>query len=71
MLFRSLTLDEAVYALLMDKGFSPAFGARPMERAIEALIAQPLAKAILEGRVGQGSGLMARVMGNKVLFAPQ
>ena len=66
-----LTLDEAVYALLMEKGFSPAFGARPMERAIEALIAQPLAKAILEGRVGQGSGLMARVMGNKVLFAPQ
>jgi len=64
-----LTLDEAVYALLMKKGFSPAFGARPMDRAIEALIAQPLAKAILEGRVDPGTELLARVSGNEVSFA--
>ena len=63
-----LTLDEAVYALLMEKGFSPAFGARPMERAIEAMIAQPLAKAILEGRGGQGGEVIARASGTKVVF---
>ena len=35
-----LTVDESVYALLMREGYSPDFGARPMERAVEALIAQ-------------------------------
>ena len=63
-----LTLDEAVYALLMEKGFSPAFGARPMERAIEALIAQPLARAILESRVDPGTKLLASLTGTKVTF---
>ena len=66
-----LTLDESVYALLMKEGYSPEFGARPMERAVEALIAQPLAKAILERRGGQGGELLARVIGNDVLFEPQ
>ena len=64
-----LTLDESVYALLMEKGFSPAFGARLMERAIETLIAQPLAKAILDGSVKQGGTLVARASGTTVTFA--
>jgi hypothetical protein len=34
-------------------------GARPIKRAVESLIAQPLAKAILEGRVDQGAELIA------------
>lgn len=63
-----LTLDESVYSLLMEEGFSPAFGARPMERAIEALIAQPLAKAILEGGAAHGQDMIARASGAKVTF---
>jgi len=63
-----LTLDDSVYALLMEEGFSPEFGARPMERAVEDLIAQPLAKAILERRVDQGAVLIARACGTKVTF---
>ena len=63
-----LTLDESVYALLMKEGSSPEFGARPMERAVEALIAQPLAKAILEGRVEHGAELIARAAGRQVIF---
>ena len=66
-----LTLDESVYALLMKGGYSPAFGARPMERAIAALIAQPLAKTILEGRVDPGTELLARVSGAEVSFAEE
>ena len=62
-----LTLDESVYALLMKGGYSPAFGARPMERAIAALIAQPLAKTILEGRVDPGTELLARVSGTDTI----
>ena len=30
-----LTLDESVYALLMQKGYAPEYGARPMERLAE------------------------------------
>ena len=56
---------EAVDALLMETGCSPELGARPMERAVEALIAQPLAKAILEE---QGGVVIARVSGGKVTF---
>ena len=63
-----LTVDESVYALLMREGYSPEFGARPMERAVEALIAQPLAKAILEGRVPQGGKVIAHASGAHVTF---
>ena len=63
-----LTVDESVYALLMREGYSPKFGARPMERAVEALIAQPLAKAILEGRAQHGQELIARTSGTNIVF---
>ncbi len=63
-----LTVDESVYALLMREGYSPEFGARPMERAVEALIAQPLAKVILERGVEQGGKIMARAADSKVSF---
>ena len=39
-----------------------------MERAVESLIAQPLAKAILEGRGAQGREMLARASGTKVTF---
>ncbi len=63
-----LTLDESVYALLMERGYSPELGARPMERAIESLIAQPLAKVILGGRGAHGGEMLARASGTKVTF---
>jgi ATP-dependent Clp protease ATP-binding subunit ClpC len=65
-----LTLDESVYVLLMKEGYSPEFGARPMERAVESLIAQPLAKVILGGRGAQGGEMLARASGTKVTFEP-
>jgi ATP-dependent Clp protease ATP-binding subunit ClpA len=63
-----LTLDESVYALLMKEGYSPEFGARPMQRAVEALIAQPLARAILEGRGERCREIRALASGAKVAF---
>ena len=63
-----LTLDESVYALLMCEGYSPEFGARPMERAVESLIAQPLAKVILNGRREHGREIHARADGGIVEF---
>ena len=63
-----LTLDESVYELLMKVGYSANLGARPMERAIESLIAQPLAKMILDGSVGRDGEVLAKVSGSKVTF---
>ena len=44
-------LDGSAYEVLMKEGFSRELGAREMERAVERLLAQPLGKALLEGRV--------------------
>lgn len=44
-----LLLDDSVYAWLTEKGYSPEFGARPLERLIEQQIAQPLARQVIAG----------------------
>jgi ATP-dependent Clp protease ATP-binding subunit ClpB len=45
-----LAVDEAALAELARAGFDPVFGARPLKRAIQEKLENPLAKAILEGR---------------------
>ncbi len=54
---RQLTLSLApdAYSLLMQHGYDPAMGARQMERTIDRLIVQPLARSILEGRYPPGA----------------
>jgi ATP-dependent Clp protease ATP-binding subunit ClpC len=48
-------LTDGAYAVLMREGFDPRFGAREMERAIDRLLVQPLAKALLAGRLAEGT----------------
>ncbi|CAB1368153.1 ATP-dependent chaperone ClpB [Denitratisoma oestradiolicum] len=48
----SLEVDDAALAELAKAGFDPVFGARPLKRAIQERIENPLSKAILEGRFG-------------------
>ncbi|ODS40425.1 MAG: hypothetical protein A7315_08555 [Candidatus Altiarchaeales archaeon WOR_SM1_79] len=45
--------DDAVN-VLCSEGYDPANGARPLKRAIERLIAEPLGEMILEGEIKQG-----------------
>jgi len=45
-----LVIDDSALAELAQAGFDPVFGARPLKRAIQQQIENPLAKAILEGR---------------------
>jgi ATP-dependent Clp protease ATP-binding subunit ClpC len=42
-----LEVDEGVIDLLLDRGFDPKYGARPLKRAIEELLVLPLARAVL------------------------
>ena len=46
---------------IADVGYDPAFGARPLKRAIQRLIANPLAMAFLEGRFREGDALRVEV----------
>jgi ATP-dependent Clp protease ATP-binding subunit ClpC len=45
----ALVLTEEARDLLIEKGYSPEFGARPLRRAIEHLLEDPLAEALLKG----------------------
>jgi len=47
-----LRVSESVLAELAKVGFDPVFGARPLKRAIQQRIENPVAKLILEGRFG-------------------
>ena len=40
--------------MLVDKGYDPQYGARPMRRAIERLLEDPIAEAILRGELAAG-----------------
>src|SRR5262249_42026544 len=45
-----LEVTPAARTLIASEGHDPAFGARPLRRAIQRLVENPLAKALLEGR---------------------
>ena len=49
-----LQLDEAAMAWLADKGYDPAYGARPLKRTIQRHVQNPLANLILDGTIADG-----------------
>jgi ATP-dependent Clp protease ATP-binding subunit ClpB len=50
----TLELDDAARSFLADKGYDPAYGARPLKRTIQKLVQDPLAEMILSGKVHDG-----------------
>ena len=61
----TLTLKPAAKELVLREGFDPAYGARPLRRAIQRLIQDPLAMEILEGKVLPGDHLIVDRDGQK------
>ena len=57
----SLKLDEDAKKFVAEKGFDPQFGARPLHRAIQKYIEDPLAEFILNNNPEGGAHLMARL----------
>jgi len=57
---RQLTIEltAAAKALLFREGYDPAYGARPMKRAIQRLIQDPLALKLLDGEVKPGDHVL-------------
>jgi ATP-dependent Clp protease ATP-binding subunit ClpC len=64
----SLGISPAVYDWLMLKGYSPAYGAREMERVIEINVVQPLGQALLGGRFQAGSEVHVAVSAGELTF---
>ena len=71
---RRLTLDVSPQAkeLLADRGYDPQYGARPLKRAIQRMLQDPLAIELLEGRYPEGSKIRVDVdaEGSGLCFSP-
>ncbi len=50
-------------------GFDPVFGARPLKRAIQNEVMDPLAVKLLDGSFADGDTIVADVEGDKVVFS--
>ena len=53
-----LELDTVAKDFLIDKGYNPDFGARPLRRAISQFIEDPLAESLLSGEFKSGHKIM-------------
>ena len=67
----ALEVSEAALAEIAEAGFDPVFGARPLKRAIQERIENPLAKAILEGRFAAKDRIGVDVEQRKLVFTKQ
>ncbi|GJQ23685.1 MAG: ATP-dependent chaperone ClpB [Planctomycetia bacterium] len=63
-----LTVSDAVKERLVQEGFDPHFGARPLKRTIQQMIENPLSLEILAGRFGEGAEIKADIQNGKVIF---
>ncbi|MGE0069488.1 MAG: ATP-dependent chaperone ClpB [Thiomonas sp.] len=63
-----LDVSDAALAEIARAGFDPVFGARPLKRAIQSRIENPLAKLILEGRFGPKDVIPVDVRNGEIVF---
>ncbi len=59
-----LTLDQTAKEFLVEKGFDQKFGARPLRRAIQKYVEDPIAEDILRGKFKEGSHIVAKYVEN-------
>lgn len=65
----TLQVDDAVLDRLLEAGFDPVYGARPLKRVIQRLIENPLAESILAGKFAAGVEIIGRLEEEKVVFS--
>ena len=67
----TIELTEAAKRALFTSGYDPAYGARPLKRAIQRMIQDPLAMKILDGEVLHGDHIQVDAADNKLSFVVQ
>ena len=63
-----LVLDDKAVAALVEQGYDPLFGARPLKRAIQRALESPLSTALLEGRFSPGQTIAVSHDGKEMRF---
>ena len=64
----TLKLTDAGSDFLVKHGYDEAFGARPLKRAIQQQLENPLARAILNGEFTGGDTVLAEAEGGRIVF---
>ena len=64
----AITLDQAAHEFLIEKGYDPTYGARPMRRAVERYLEDPMAEEILRGSFKAGDQVEVSRDGEKLSF---
>ncbi len=64
-----LDISDAALGKLVDAGFDPVYGARPLKRAIQQQLENPLAQALLKGEFGQGDVISVDLDGEAFRFS--
>ncbi|WGV18588.1 MULTISPECIES: ATP-dependent chaperone ClpB [unclassified Pseudomonas] len=64
----SLSLSPEALDKLIAVGYDPVYGARPLKRAIQRWIENPLAQLILAGKFMPGTAITAKVEGDEIVF---
>jgi ATP-dependent Clp protease ATP-binding subunit ClpB len=66
-----IVLEDSAKALLTEEGYDPTFGARPLKRAIQTLIQNPLAVKLLKGEITGGQTIRVAAEGGALKFTPE
>ncbi len=64
----SLELSDEALDKLIAVGYDPVYGARPLKRAVQRWIENPLAQLILAGKFAPGTSVTGRVEGDEIVF---
>lgn len=64
----SLSLDEKAISFLIDKGYDPAYGARPLRRAVERYLEDPIAEELIRGDIQTGDTVVISSEEEKLTF---
>ncbi|MDQ1559659.1 MAG: ATP-dependent Clp protease ATP-binding subunit ClpB [Pyrinomonadaceae bacterium] len=67
----TIVLDDSARELLAREGYDPMYGARPLKRAIQTLIQNPLASKLLRGEIASGQTIRLSADGDELKFATE
>ena len=64
-----LNLSDGVMDKICEAGYDPVYGARPLKRAIQHLLENPLAQEVLAGTFAPGDTIQAKIEADRVVFS--
>ena len=64
-----MDLTDAAKDLLVQEGYDPVYGARPLKRALQRLVLDPLALRVLDGEFGEGDHVVVDAEADRLGFA--